>query len=52
MTMPPSPMTALAQGAAAQHELFQAYVTAGFSRPEAMQIMLLIMWYGMIKNDS
>lgn len=47
--MPPFPLTLLAQGAAAHHELFRTYVEAGFSEDRAFQILLMIMWYGLLK---
>lgn len=37
---PDDPMTALAEGAAQAHELFSAYMDAGFTRPEALQITI------------
>lgn len=37
--IPDSPMTALAAGAAQLHELFRSYVEAGFTEPQAMQII-------------
>ena len=39
---PPEPMTQLAEGAAQLHELLTAYVTAGFTRSEAMEIVIAI----------
>lgn len=39
---PPDPMTALAEGAAQMHELFAAYVDAGFARAEALQILIAV----------
>lgn len=47
--MPESPMSALAQGAVASHEMFRAYVDAGFTEPQALEItiaMLVEMWRG------
>ena len=35
---PEDPISLLAEGAAQLHELFTAYVNAGFSRAEALQI--------------
>lgn len=42
MTGPANPfgITQMQQGAAATHEMFTAYVDAGFTREEAMQIVL------------
>lgn len=37
---PEDPMTSLAEGAASLHELFMAYVNAGFSRDEALRITI------------
>lgn len=37
---PADPFSALAEGAAQLHELFTAYTNAGFSRPEALQIVI------------
>lgn len=37
--MPDDPMTELAQGAAQTHELYTAYVKAGFTEAQAMQII-------------
>jgi hypothetical protein len=40
--MPEDPMSELAEGAAQLHELFMAYVGAGFTRGEALQIVMSI----------
>ena len=37
---PVDPFSALAEGAAQLHELFMAYVHAGFARTEALQIVI------------
>lgn len=37
--MPPSPLTSLGQGAATVHEMFTAYMEAGFTRREAIQLV-------------
>ena len=37
---PEDPITLLAEGAAQVHELFMAYVNAGFGRAEALQIVI------------
>ena len=37
---PEDPITALAQGAAQLHELFTAYINAGFTDAEALQIII------------
>jgi hypothetical protein len=39
---PEDPITSLAEGAAQMHELFMAYLHAGFTRAEALQIMISI----------
>ena len=39
---PPEPMTQLAEGAAQTHELFLAYVAAGFTRGEALAFVIAI----------
>ena len=39
MTEPQDPITALAAGAAQLHELYLAWVEAGFSDGQAMQMM-------------
>jgi hypothetical protein len=43
---PIDPITELAAGAAATHELFTAYVEAGFSRTEALQLTVSILTAG------
>jgi hypothetical protein len=43
-------MTQLAQGAAQGHEVFTAYVSAGFSRGEALQILIAILAAGIAKG--
>lgn len=40
MGAPEDPMTMLATGAVAQHEIFMAYVRAGFTRTEALSIII------------
>jgi hypothetical protein len=37
---PADPMTSLAEGAIQTHELFMAYVNAGFTRSEALRIVI------------
>lgn len=37
--MPPSPLTVLAEGAAQLHEVYTAYVAAGFTSAQAMQLV-------------
>lgn len=38
-SMPPSPMTVLAQRAAEHHELFRAWVAAGFTEQQALSLL-------------
>lgn len=45
--MPPDPVSMLAAGAAQLHELFAAYVTAGFLRHEALYLTGMIITAGM-----
>lgn len=52
MTMPQDPMTMLAQGAAAQHEIFMAYVHAGFTRGEALQIIIAMITTHMMAPEE
>jgi hypothetical protein len=40
--MPADPVTDLAAGAAQLHELFEAYLAAGFTEPQAMQLLSAI----------
>ena len=42
MSDPQDPMTQLQAGVAQQHEMFTAYVDAGFTRPEALKIIIAI----------
>jgi hypothetical protein len=44
------PLTELAKGAAQIHEMFTAYVDAGFSRPEALQIIIGVLTAAMAAN--
>jgi hypothetical protein len=41
-----SPLTELAAAAAQQHELYTAYVEAGFTEPQAMQLLIAIVTAG------
>lgn len=41
-TGPEDPMTELAAGAAQMHELFTAYMNAGFSHDDALQLLIAI----------
>jgi hypothetical protein len=52
MAMPQEPMTALGASAAAHHELVMTYVAAGFSRQEAMQVLLLLISVGIQRNNQ
>lgn len=45
--MPPSPISGLAQSAIASFELFRSYVDAGFTRDEALRIVIGILVAGM-----
>jgi hypothetical protein len=49
---PGDPMTQLAAGAAQQHEMFMAYVEAGFTRPEALKIMIAIIVAHVTEDDD
>lgn len=40
MSTPEDPLTQLQTGVAQQHEMFMAYVHAGFTRPEALKIII------------
>jgi hypothetical protein len=40
---PEDPISALAAGVAQQHEMFMAYVDAGFTRPEALKIIIAML---------
>jgi hypothetical protein len=39
---PEDPISSLTEGAVHAHELFMAYVNAGFTRPEALQLIAAI----------
>lgn len=45
-TEPENPLTALAAGAAQVHEMFTAYVAAGFTRAEALQVVIAVLAAG------
>jgi hypothetical protein len=49
---PQSPMTVLAQGATAMHEMFRAYVEAGFTEQQALQIVIQIAVAGIEKRGG
>ena len=40
---PKDPFGTFADGAAATHEMFISYVLAGFTRPEALQIVIALL---------
>jgi len=40
---PGEPLTGLAESVAQQHEMFLAYVEAGFTRPEALKIIIALL---------
>lgn len=42
-TEPESPITLLAQAAIQMHELYRAYVDAGFTQDQAMHLVIAIM---------
>jgi hypothetical protein len=50
--LPPDPLTQLAQGAAQGHELFMAYVQAGFTRGEALQLLIVVISAGIAKGTA
>ncbi len=37
---PEDPISIMAESATAQHEIFLTYIEAGFTRPEALQIVI------------
>ncbi len=43
---PEDPISALAEGVAQQHEMFMTYVGAGFTRPEALKIIIAMLTAG------
>ena len=46
----PDPMSALATAAASVHELFLAYMKAGFTQPQALYILGVMLAELMAKN--
>ena len=44
---PADPISKLAEGAAAAHEVFLAYVRAGFTREEALHLVIAMLQTGM-----
>ena len=48
----PAPLTELAQQAALHHEIFTAYVEAGFARGEALHILTSIIVAGVHGSQS
>lgn len=44
--MPDEPISTLLQGAIAMHELYQSYVDAGFTRTEALQLVMTLIQTG------
>lgn len=42
MSAPEDPITQLQAGVAQQHEMFMAYVEAGFTRNEALRILISV----------
>ena len=49
---PEQPLTELAQQAAVHHEIFTAYVEAGFARSEALHILTSIIVAGIHGRQS
>jgi hypothetical protein len=45
-----SPLTYLEQGAAQRHELVRAHEAVGFSRSEAMQVMIAVITATIMKD--
>jgi hypothetical protein len=43
-------VTPLAANAAMNHEFLIAYVNQGFTRAEAMQILMLVIWTGLMRG--
>lgn len=52
MDAPEDPMTQLATGVAQQHEMFMAYVDAGFTRPEALKIIIAMLTMHVSDGDE
>jgi hypothetical protein len=50
--MPASPLTSLEQQGAAHHELARSYESAGFSRSEAMQVVLAVIHAVIMKGSG
>ena len=48
----PFQSTPLAASAVANHEFVMTYVNAGFTRAEAMQILMLVIWFGLVSNHN
>jgi len=49
---PSDPLTYLEQGAAQRHELVRAHEAVGFSRSEAMQVMLTVVTATIMKGSG
>jgi hypothetical protein len=49
---PVDPLTDLVKGAVQVHEMYCAYVDAGFSRKEALQIIIGILTAGMRRDGT
>lgn len=47
-----APLTALGASATAHHELYRTYVEAGFTPGQAMQILLLILQFGLMNSNN
>lgn len=52
MAAPEDPITQLQAGVAQQHEMFTAYVDAGFTRPEALKIIIAIIVTHITESDD
>ncbi|MEU1800853.1 hypothetical protein [Streptomyces sp. NPDC019937] len=46
MSDPTDPITALAQASAQLHELFESYVTAGFTEHQALELLKALLTAG------
>ena len=49
---PGEPLTGLAESVAQQHEMFMAYVEAGFTRPEALKIIIAMLASHLGNNEG
>jgi hypothetical protein len=51
-TQVPDPITALAEGAAQMHEMYAAYIDAGFPEPRAFELVKEMLAMTMYGNDG